>query len=149
MVRAGREGAVAAWTVTGRPFSEREPLPRKARPPWTPARPGKVIDEDRGKLPLHELLRCRLRYLTDGYVLGSEAFVKEAAKPLEGLRKKPVRPKPAGTPRGPRGFPGNARTAGVGVREQAAESSNIRPELVQPPGPSGSPPCPPRSLSCP
>ena len=74
--------------------------PKAGKASLDPRRARKVIDRDRGKLPLHELLRCRLRYLTDGYVLGSGGeFVNEAAKPLEGLRKKPVRPKPAGPSR--------------------------------------------------
>jgi putative transposase len=36
---------------------------------------GKVMAEG-GKLPLAEVLRCRLRYFTDGAVLGSQAFVQ-------------------------------------------------------------------------
>ncbi|MSU48090.1 MAG: transposase [Opitutus sp.] len=35
----------------------------------------RVIDED-GRLPLATVLRCRLRYFTDGAVLGSRAFVE-------------------------------------------------------------------------
>ena len=80
--------------------------PKEGKASLDPRQARKVIDGDRGKLPLHELLRCRLRYLTDGYVLGSEEFVKEASKPLEGLRKKPVRPKPAGPLEGLAVFPG-------------------------------------------
>mgnify|MGYP006269154891 CR=1 FL=1 len=72
------------------------------------------------------MLRCRLRYLTDGYVLGSEELVKEAAKPLETLCKKPVRPKTAGPLEGLPVFPGrkNASTARGEFREEAAQSSN-------------------------
>src|SRR5690606_25654534 len=33
-----------------------------------------------GKVPLAELLRCRVRYLSDGAILGSEAFVRAAGK---------------------------------------------------------------------
>jgi hypothetical protein len=55
---------------------------------------------------LHHLPRRRLRYLTDGYVPGSEVFVKEAAKPLGGLPNKPVRSKPAGPVDGLAVFPG-------------------------------------------
>ncbi len=36
----------------------------------------KVVEEN-GKLPLAEALRCRVRYFTDGVVLGSKAFVEE------------------------------------------------------------------------
>ena len=32
----------------------------------------------KGKLPLNELLRCRVRYFTDGAILGGRAFVEEA-----------------------------------------------------------------------
>lgn len=32
----------------------------------------------KGKLPLNEVLRCRVRYFTDGAILGSRAFVEEA-----------------------------------------------------------------------
>ena len=32
----------------------------------------------KGKLPLNEILRCRVRYFTDGAILGSKAFVEEA-----------------------------------------------------------------------
>lgn len=34
------------------------------------------ILNQRGKIPVHILLRCRLRYLTDGAVIGSPAFVR-------------------------------------------------------------------------
>ena len=36
----------------------------------------KVI-KSRGKLPLHQVLRCRVRYFSDGAVLGGHAFVQE------------------------------------------------------------------------
>jgi hypothetical protein len=42
----------------------------------TPEQLDEVI-RTHGKLPLHVLLRCRLRYLTDGAVLGSESFVQK------------------------------------------------------------------------
>jgi putative transposase len=32
----------------------------------------------KGKLPLNEVLRCRVRYFTDGVILGSRVFVEEA-----------------------------------------------------------------------
>jgi hypothetical protein len=54
-------------------------------------------------------LRGRLQYISDSYVLGSEEFVKEASKSLEGLRKKPVSPKPAGPAEGLAIFPGMHR----------------------------------------
>ena len=33
-----------------------------------------------GKLPVSELLRCRVRYMTDGAVLGSQEFVSDYFK---------------------------------------------------------------------
>ena len=35
-----------------------------------------VLDKG-GRLPVHEILRCRVRYFSDGVVLGSKAFVNE------------------------------------------------------------------------
>jgi len=35
-----------------------------------------VVDEQNGQLSLPERLRCRIRYFTDGVILGSEAFVE-------------------------------------------------------------------------
>ena len=32
----------------------------------------------KGKLPLNEILRCRVRYFTDGAILGSREFVEDA-----------------------------------------------------------------------
>jgi putative transposase len=32
----------------------------------------------KGKLPLNEMLRCRVRYFTDGVIFGSRAFVEDA-----------------------------------------------------------------------
>jgi hypothetical protein len=37
----------------------------------------KVLYEQQGEIPLGELLRCRIRYFTDGGILGSRAFVRE------------------------------------------------------------------------
>ena len=44
----------------------------------------------RGKLPLSEILRCRVRYFSDGYAIGSEAFLREQLKSSPPLSK--VRP---------------------------------------------------------
>ena len=83
----------AAWPTTDRPSSGRGGgAPKEGKASLDPRQARKVIDGDRGKLPLHELLRCRLRYLTDGYVGDPGSSSREAATPLEGLRKKPVRP---------------------------------------------------------
>ncbi|NBB77947.1 MAG: transposase [Verrucomicrobia bacterium] len=58
----------------------------KGASPWTCR--GKVIDretaekvlnEEKGELPLSVVLRCRVRYFTDGAVLGSAEFVRSYA----------------------------------------------------------------------
>jgi REP-associated tyrosine transposase len=36
----------------------------------------RVIDEQNGELTLPERLRCRIRYFTDGVILGSQSFVE-------------------------------------------------------------------------
>jgi hypothetical protein len=35
-----------------------------------------VVDQQKSQLPLPERLRCRIRYFTDGVILGSQAFVE-------------------------------------------------------------------------
>jgi putative transposase len=37
----------------------------------------KVVQHQQGEIPVAELLRCRIRYFTDGGILGSRAFVQE------------------------------------------------------------------------
>ena len=59
-----------------------------------------AVRQNRGRLPRHEYLRLRVRYFTDGAILGTKAFVesvfqarrawfspgrKTAARPLRGL----------------------------------------------------------------
>jgi putative transposase len=44
----------------------------------------RVIEEEGGKLPLATLLRCRVRYLSDGAVLGTRAFVSEMGARFSG-----------------------------------------------------------------
>ena len=41
--------------------------------------PGRLqqVVKSQGRLPLHEVLRCRVRYFSDGAVLGSQTFVQE------------------------------------------------------------------------
>jgi len=57
----------------------------------------KVIAEG-GRLPLSTVLRCRIRYFTDGAVLGSKAFVEthlQAYRAITGRRERTaVRPIP-------------------------------------------------------
>ena len=37
-----------------------------------------------GQLPMHELLRCRVRYFSDGLALGSRAFLEEVFQQYRG-----------------------------------------------------------------
>jgi hypothetical protein len=37
----------------------------------------KVLQQQQGEIPLADLLRCRIRYFTDGGILGSRGFVQE------------------------------------------------------------------------
>jgi len=44
----------------------------------------RVLEQEKGKLPLAVVLRCRVRYFTDGKVLGSPEFVEEWVKSDQG-----------------------------------------------------------------
>lgn len=56
-----------------------------------PVRPGyseeqvKAVIAVRGRLPLNEILRCRVRYFTDGVILGSRVFVEDQYNKHRGL----------------------------------------------------------------
>jgi len=52
----------------------------------------RVLQEEKGSLPLATVLRCRVRYLTDGVVLGSESFVERFSHPKTSGRKSKARP---------------------------------------------------------
>ena len=54
----------------------------------------RVIEREKGKLSIPQILRCQCRYLTEGYIIGCREFVLEAARPLERNRNRPIRPKP-------------------------------------------------------
>ena len=54
----------------------------------------RVIEREQGKLPLVSLLRCRVRYFTDGLVLGSADYIRRVGAEPSGNRKRrdlPVR----------------------------------------------------------
>jgi REP element-mobilizing transposase RayT len=58
----------------------------KGSSPWTtrgqlidPDKALKVLNEEHGKLSIAAVLRCRVRYFSDGAILGSEAFVRSLA----------------------------------------------------------------------
>src|ERR1700747_2345410 len=74
-------GSESSWKDARREY-------RKAifRPGTAASKAGSVIDvelsqkvlyQQQGEIPLVELLRCRIRYFTDGGILGSRAFVRE------------------------------------------------------------------------
>ena len=48
----------------------------------------RVLMKEKGKLPLSVVLRCRVRYFTDGMVLGSPDFVNERIQSEEGAEKR-------------------------------------------------------------
>ena len=53
-----------------------DPQGRPIRQGFTPEEVKKVLAEG-GRLPMHELLRCRVRYFSDGLALGSQAFLEQ------------------------------------------------------------------------
>ena len=60
-----------------------------------PAALQKVI-KAKGRLPLHQVLRCRVRYFTDGAVLGGHAFVQKHLRTYQKLtgRRSRTAPRP-------------------------------------------------------
>ena len=57
----------------------------------------KVLNAQQGELPLATVLRCRVRYFTDGAILGSTEFVRNYAADWQAVRGRvhPVRANPA------------------------------------------------------
>lgn len=57
----------------------------------------KVLNEEKGELPIAVVLRCRVRYFTDGAILGSLEFVRGYAAMWQADRGRryPVRFNPA------------------------------------------------------
>ena len=60
-------------------------------PEMTRERALKILDEENGELPKAAILRCRVRYFTDGVILGSAEFVRgfTGARQIEVGRKYP------------------------------------------------------------
>jgi len=54
----------------------------------------RVLEEEKGKLPFAVVLRCRVRYFTDGMVLGSPEFVREKSAGMESTGKRERRAHP-------------------------------------------------------
>ena len=72
----------------------------------------RVLEVEKGKLPLSVVLRCRVRYFTDGWVIGSPDFVR---KQVEGGARPGVRPRKAHLMRG---ADWGGLSVGTGLRKQ-------------------------------
>ena len=59
-------------------------LPRYGGQPYIDPEKAKAVLNSGGKLSMQELLRCRVRYFTDGAVLGSSGFVQEQFENFRG-----------------------------------------------------------------
>ncbi len=80
-------GGPSDWSVVGGVYRQLLYIKGQERgltPEGSPVRPGFGVEEvedvvaAKGKLPVAAALRCRVRYLTDGVVLGSRGFVDAA-----------------------------------------------------------------------
>ena len=67
----------------------------KGASPWTcrgklidRATAEKVLNEQKGELPISVVLRCRIRYFTDGAILGSSEFVHSFAGAWRAIRRR-------------------------------------------------------------
>ena len=86
---AGRE----SWGRTQRAYREQlyvqgrqrgvDPEGRPIRQGFSPEQVKSVLAAG-GALPMHELLRCRVRYFADGVALGSEAFLERVFQRYRG-----------------------------------------------------------------
>lgn len=54
----------------------------------------KVIEGEGGELPIHTILRCKVRYFTEGKILGSSTFVEKLLHEHQQNWQKPKEPKP-------------------------------------------------------
>ncbi|MFP4352218.1 MAG: hypothetical protein ACLFTU_05215, partial [Puniceicoccaceae bacterium] len=68
--------------------------PKEGKGSVDPAAAARVIEQERGRLSMAEMVHCKCRYLTQGYIIGCAEFVREVSRPLEARRKRPIRPKP-------------------------------------------------------
>lgn len=65
--------------------------PREQKAPLSAAQFTRMVATG-GKLPLHEVLRCRIRYFANGLVLGSEEFVRQSSARMADRRHRLPRP---------------------------------------------------------
>jgi putative transposase len=52
-------------------------------PAFDQAKAQAVVEQEKGELSLQERLRCKIRYFSDGVILGSQDFVKFHCQRLE------------------------------------------------------------------
>ena len=52
-------------------------------PAFALARAQEVVEQENGELSLQERLRCRIRYFSDGVILGSRSFVESHCQRLK------------------------------------------------------------------
>ena len=65
-------------------------------PAFNLAKAQKVVEQEKGELSLGERLRCKIRYFSDGVILGSRSFVKSHRQRLKqkiGYKRKSARPR--------------------------------------------------------
>jgi putative transposase len=91
----------ASWKEVSRQYRKylfvRGSLNTKSkRPVFDQATAQAVVDEQNGELSLPERLRCRIRYFTDGVILGSQSFVESHFSKLK--EKLGYRRRSTGTP---------------------------------------------------
>jgi len=53
----------------------------------------RVLHQEKGRLPLRDVLRCRIRYFTEGIALGSPEFLRQSLPPPNSAKKGPPVPK--------------------------------------------------------
>jgi len=87
-------GGESDWIAVSREYRQLLYIKGEARgmtESGTPVRPGysveqvKAVMAARGRLPLNEILRCRVRYFTDGVILGSRVFVEDQYRKRRGF----------------------------------------------------------------
>jgi REP element-mobilizing transposase RayT len=102
-----RRGLLGVWIDTvgdegwaGALRQQRMLIFGKGSSPWTSrgqlideAKALRVLNEEGGQLPTAAVLRCRVRYFTDGAILGTEAFVRELAGRWQAERGRQYPPK--------------------------------------------------------
>ena len=98
---------LAGYRMTLYGFGSEEKLEKKA----IPREEALQVLSKGGKLPLSMLLRCKVRYLTEGKVLGSAEFVAEQLAREKASRKKP------GVPKSMKGADWGELTVGKGCRK--------------------------------